>query len=197
YHSPERVGYFSLLYGSVNGKRQQSYPLTEMPQVLEELDSSIDTWMSQAEFFRPNRRVVNLSRIGLLFVDLDVHTLSNLRNKTPEGLTWALYQYCQQEGIPPPSLVLFSGRGLYGKWLLTDPLPRQALPRWNACQRELVSRLNEFGADTAAKDASRVLRVVNTVNSRSGEHVRVLHVHGGTASPLRYKFEELCDALLP
>ncbi|NYZ70273.1 helix-turn-helix domain-containing protein, partial [Endozoicomonas sp. SM1973] len=26
---------------------------------------------------------------------------------------------------------------------------------------------------------------------------RVLHVHGGTASPLRYKFEELCDALLP
>ncbi|APP87428.1 hypothetical protein ABQZ99_021045 (plasmid) [Xanthomonas hortorum pv. vitians] len=32
-----------------------------------------DTWMTQAEFMRPNRRVVNLLRIGLLFADIDTY----------------------------------------------------------------------------------------------------------------------------
>ncbi|NYZ70404.1 replication protein, partial [Endozoicomonas sp. SM1973] len=123
--------------------------------------------------------------------------MPNLRDKSPEGLTWALIEFCQQEGLPPPSLVLFSGRGLYAKWILTTPVPRQALPRWNACQRELVNRLSEFGADTGAKDASRVLRIVNTVNSKSGERVRVVYVNGSMENPLRYNFEELCETLLP
>ena len=197
YHDVDRSGYFSLLFQRPNGKRQQSYQVEKMPQVLSSLGFSIDIWMSQAEFFRMNRRIVNLARVGLLFVDLDVHTLPNQRGKSPESLTWALIEFCRQEGLPPPSLVLFSGRGLYAKWLLTIPVPRQALPRWNACQRQLVNRLSEFGADMGAKDASRVLRVVNTVNSKSGERVRVVYVHGSMENPLRYNFEELCESLLP
>ena len=151
YHDVDRSGYFSLLFQKPNGKKQQSYRVEQMPQVLSALDYTIDTWMSQAEFFNACRRLVHLRSLGLLFVDLDVHTLSNLRDKSPEGLTWALIEYCRLEGIPPPSIVLFSGRGLYGKWLLDQPLTRQALPRWNACQRELVNRLKAFGADTGAK----------------------------------------------
>ena len=197
YHNIDRSGFFSLLYQRLNGKKQHSYPVETMAQVLSTLDYTIDTWMSQAEFFKACRRLVHLRSLGLLFVDLDTHTLPNLRDKTPEGLTWALIEFCRLEGLPPPSLVLFSGRGLYGKWLLDSPLPRQALPRWNACQRELVARLSEFGADTGAKDASRVLRVVNTVNSKSGERVRVVHVNGTMENPLRYSFEWLCETLLP
>ena len=49
--------------------------------------------------------------------------------------------HCQEEGIPCPSILVFSDRGLQAKWFLDAALPRQALPRWNACQRYLVDRL--------------------------------------------------------
>ncbi|PJE77750.1 hypothetical protein CI610_03321 [invertebrate metagenome] len=65
YHD-NRYGYFSLLYGSKTTKRQRSYRLTDMARVLPLVDRDRDTWMSQAEFIVPNRRVVNLARIGLL-----------------------------------------------------------------------------------------------------------------------------------
>jgi hypothetical protein len=94
--------------------------------------------------------------------------------------------------------VIFSGRGLQAKWLLDGTLPRQALPRWNACQRYLIDRLAGLGADPAAKDASRVLRLVNTVNSKSGEICRVIYVeHGPDGEPIRHNFEYLAETLLP
>ena len=106
--------------------------------------------------------------------------------------------FCQQEGIPTPSLLVFSGRGIQAKWLLEGAVPRPALPRWNACQRYLVDRLKEAGADVGAKDASRVLRLIETVNSKSGEVCRVVHVESGAdGQPVRYNFEYLAEVLLP
>ena len=199
YHSIERQGYFSLLIanGAGRSKRQESYRLGLMPQVLPRLDRTRDTWLSQAEFFMPNRRVVNLSRIGLLFADLDTYN-TPLKGLSPERQTDALQLCCNDEGIPPPSLVVFSGRGLQAKWLLKGTIPRQALPRWDACQRFLVERLASLGSDMAAKDASRVLRLVETVNSKSGEMCRVIHVNTGSdGEPIRYGFEYMTECLLP
>lgn len=199
YHSIERQGYFSLLVanGANSRKRQESYRLGLMPQVLSRLDRTHDTWLSQAEFFVPNRRVVNLSRIGLLFADLDTYR-TPLAALSPEQQVNALQLCCNDEGIPPPSLVVFSGRGLQAKWLLDGTIPRQALPRWDACQRILVERLANLGSDMAAKDASRVLRLVETVNSKSGEMCRVIHVNSGTdGEPIRYGFEYMTECLLP
>jgi hypothetical protein len=106
--------------------------------------------------------------------------------------------FCAEEGIPPPSMLIYSGRGIQAKWLLEGTIPRQALPRWNACQRYLVDRLEHVGADPMAKDASRVLRLVETVNSKSGEMCRVVHVQSGIdGQPVRYNFEYLAEALLP
>ena len=71
YHDPARAGFFSILVNDQGEKKQSSHRLIEMPTVLELIDKTRDTWMTQAEFIRPNRRVVNLARIGLLFADLD------------------------------------------------------------------------------------------------------------------------------
>ncbi len=197
YHDSSRPGFFALLVANGNTKRQNAYRLSEMPTVLNLLDKSRDTWLSQAEFMRPNRRVVNLLRIGLLFVDLDTYRMPWARGKTPEDLATFVTYFCQAEGIPHPSLMVYSGRGLQLKWLLDGTIPRQALPRWNACQRQLVDKLSELGADPAAKDASRVLRLVNTVNTKSGNKCRVVHVLEEQGKPLRYNFEYLCEMLLP
>ncbi len=198
YHDINRHGFFSLLVGSPTGKRQDSYRLSQMPVVLSMLDHGRDTWLSQAEFIRPNRRVVNLARIGLLFADLDTYRMPALSGRSPDQLAASVLYHCADEGVPTPSLLVFSGRGIQAKWFLDRPLPRQALPRWNACQRHLVDRLAALGADPAAKDASRVLRLVDTVNSKSGEVCRVAHVENGPdGQPVRYSFDYLAEMLLP
>ena len=198
YHDAARWGYFSLLTGQGSQRKQDSYKLAVMPTVLAMVDPTRDTWLSQAEFTVPNRRVVNLLRIGLLFADLDTYRTPWAANRTPEQLAAAVLHHCAEEGLPPPSLLIYSGRGIQAKWLLDGTIPRQALPRRNACQRYLIDRLASLGADPVAKDASRVLRLVNTVNTKSGNVCRVVHVEPGPdGDPVRYGFEFMAEALLP
>ena len=198
FHDSERNGFFSILV-DVNGiKRQSAHRLGDMPTVLGLIDPNRDTWLSQAEFFQPNRRIVNLARIGLLFADLDTYRTDWAAGRSPEQLADSVLYFCHQEGIPTPSLLVFSGRGIQAKWLLEGAVPRSALPRWNACQRYLVDRLKVAGADVGAKDASRVLRLIDTVNTKSGEICRVVHVESGAdGQPVRYNFEYLAEVLLP
>jgi len=193
-------GFFSLLFGaeSVRGKKtQRSYPLSEMAQVLSLVDYTRDTWISQAEFTVPNRRVVNLARVSLLFVDLDTYKSDLMKHRSTQEQIQTLHFWCADNGIPLPSLVVFSGRGLQAKWFLESALPRAALPRWNACQKALVTALEPLGADRAARDASRVLRLVESIHSKSGERVEVVDVQGSAASPNRHDFEQLAEQLLP
>lgn len=198
FHDTERNGFFSILVDVNGNKRQSAHRLGDMPKVLGLIDPNRDTWLSQAEFFQPNRRIVNLARIGLLFADLDTYRTDWALGRSPEQLADSVLYFCHQEGIPTPSLLVFSGRGIQAKWLLESAVPRPALPRWNACQRYLVDRLKEAGADVGAKDASRVLRLIDTVNTKSGEVCRVVHVESGAdGQPVRYNFEYLAEVLLP
>ncbi len=205
YHRAGDRGFFTLLWAdsaAAPGNRQpvlkiqRAYRLDALPQVIEAIDPERDTWISQAEFGQPNRRIVHLLRLGLCFVDLDTYK-TPWRDTPPESLLRRFLGYCGDEGLPHPSLVVYSGRGLQAKWLLERPLPRAALPRWNAVQKELVARLEPFGADPGARDASRVLRLVDTVNTRSGERVRVLWVQWHAGEVRQYGFELLAETLLP
>lgn len=196
YHPENSGGFFSLLFQAPSKKIQRTFKVADMAKVLNLTDYSRDTWISQGEFFRPNRRVVNLARISLLFSDLDTYKVDGMRDLPIDAQIQRLHFVCSEEGIPPPSLVVFSGRGLQAKWLLDTPLPRAALPRWNACQRALQSSLKHIGADAQAKDASRVLRLVDSLHSKAYQIVRVVDVHGSIDDPARYNFDALADALL-
>jgi hypothetical protein len=181
---------------SLKLKIQHSYRLSDMPQVIEALDPNRDTWISQAEFFRPNRRVVYLLRLNLCFVDLDTYK-TPWKVYKPDVMASVIRGFCQDEDIPEPSLILYSGRGLQVKWLFEKPLPRAALPRWNAIQKQLVASLERFGADPGARDASRLLRLVDTINTRSGERVRVLWVNDREGEVSHYGFDYLAESILP
>jgi hypothetical protein len=93
--------------------------------------------------------------------------------------------------MPEPTLAIGSGRGLYLLWL-HSVLPRSALPRWTACQRKLWEVLKGLGADRAAIDAARVLRVVGTLHKETGVMVETLAPLGKVAN-----FEELASKILP
>ena len=196
-----RPGFFSLLVKPAASKpKQSSYRVDVLPQVLAALDPNLDSYISQATFLEPNRRLVNLCHLPLCFVDLDAYK-TEYASDDPAGLSLAVRQHLADIGIPPASMVIHSGRGLYLKWLLKSPLPQTALPRWNAVQRELVNKLSDFGADPNAKDASRVLRLVSTCNTKQLDpdlrKVRVLWVEEEDGDPLLHDFEQLADAVLP
>lgn len=175
---------------------QNSYPLHLLPEVVTALNPTLDSYISQAEFTKPNRRAVNLWRTGVLFVDLDTYH-TDWRDLPPERIRDAILHECELEGWPNPSVILVSGRGLYLKWFHT-PIPRQALPRWAAIERRLVQLFASFGADPAAKDISRVLRIVGTTNTKSGQTVRVLHVEfGEDGKPIQYDLDYLAEWFLP
>jgi hypothetical protein len=93
-----------------------------------------------------------------------------------------------------PSTVVFSGRGLQVKWLLEQEVEGYQLLRWRACQFALATKLKVMMADFGALDPSRVLRLVGTTHSKSGEMVRVLY--GDPSTPVRYDFGELSEQLL-
>lgn len=197
YHDHTQFGTFAILRKDHHGRvSQRTYPLRELAQVIESLDTSCDTWISQAEFSRFNRRVVNLLRTGVLFCDLDFYNTPFVQYDA-DAMASAVLMRCADEGIPEPSIILSSGKGLQLKWLLTKPVPAQALPRWNAVQKHLGELLVDMGADACARDASRVLRLVGTVNSKNGEIARVIHVSGSVTDPQRHSFDQMAALVLP
>ena len=198
YLDPSRPGFFCTLT-KIDGRiRQKSHRLSDMPEVIGSLDPDFDTWCTQGEFFKRIRQLTALARLDLQFIDLDTYRIPHLCGRSPDDLVGATLQFCGDEGLLAPSALIFSGRGLQAKWFLERPVPKWTLPRWNAVQRQLVDRLAPLGADPQARDASRVLRLVNTVNSKSGEICRVVHVTPGLdGKPIRYNFEQMAEELLP
>lgn len=72
------------------------------------------------------------------------------------------------------------------------PVPYQALPLWQAVENKFFEELESVGADPAAKDASRVLRIAGTVNSKNGERVMAILI-----SPDKYELRKLQKDFLP
>jgi hypothetical protein len=199
YHSTDRHGYFSIFYdtGKVTSsgyrkKRQESYLLRDMPEVLRGLGGSQDMYLSQSEFKKPNRQTVNFLRAGLSHVDLDYYKIQGLSFRSPQQVLNHVFKLLEAAQIPAPNLAVDSGRGLQLKWIYNSPIPDRALPRWQLVQDYLVQMLRPLGADPAARDASRVLRLAGTFNAKSRTMVQVIH-----EAPVTYSFDEIANSLLP
>jgi len=200
YHRPDNYGFTAILrkVDSVlaNGirmpvKKQRSYRLSELPEVLKLIETNNDVWIAQNEFIKTDRKKINLGRITSCYVDLDFYKL-NHSWRSPEHAAHDLLEHLTKYHIPLPSLIIDSGRGLQVKWVL-EPLPARAFPRWELVQKSLAEHLLSFGADMRALDVSRVLRLVGTTNTRSGRIVKV--IYADTVRPL--EFDTLADAVLP
>lgn len=196
YHDVSEASYIALLARQTDGgMRQKTFRAALLDKVIQAAPRDRDSYLSQAQFMRPNRRAVNLYSLPLLFCDLD--PLSR-RHIPPEEWQRVVLMVCKDEGIPAPSLIVYSGRGVHLKWILDRPLPRAALPRWNLAQRLLGERFQHIGADPQARDASRVLRLEHTVNTKTGQRCEVIWVNQDSDGlPLRYAFDVLFDEVAP
>lgn len=92
----------------------------------------------------------NLEQIPALWIDYDRKGMSvrNFREKLE------LFRF-------RPSIIMETGGGSHIYWLLRRPATKEDIPRVEAILKAMASHL---GADLAATDASRILRVPGTLN---------------------------------
>lgn len=142
-----------------------------------------DVFITPNEFFRW-RLIKNVAALNALYIDIDCHKGEDIMARVG-----AAERALQFAGIPEPNAIIYTGRGAHFYWLL-NRTHGAALPRWQACQRRLIQITQ---ADRMCADATRVLRVVGTRNSKADNTlVRADPIH-----PTPYDFDWLHDQIMP
>ncbi|NUB25780.1 hypothetical protein GAY30_12885 [Azospirillum brasilense] len=170
--------------------QERSIPIADLGGAVQEFAGRPEVFISQNRFWGVRRVVAQLAELNALFVDLDYYK-GRYANLSPDQLLFATRMALDDENLPAPSLAVSTGRGLALVWRHTAA-PRAALPRWRACQKVLGATLAPFGADPAATDAARVLRLIGTINAKSGSPVEAITDFGDT-----WDFDTLADEILP
>lgn len=179
-------GFITLASKNNGNYKQWHYKTEDIENNEEEIIESINSYISQNTFYRPQRRIENIKELKALYIDLDVYNTKY----TKEGVIYFLENDLYGI-IPRPNLIIDSGRGLYYV-ILIEAVPSMALPLWYAVQRFLYDNLKEYGADVKALDPTRILRIPGTVNSKSNSTVRILDYYD-----YNYTLREIQDNYLP
>ena len=142
-----------------NGYSQWHYKYLE----LKETDlTGENIYITLNTFYKPCRRLECIKELNCVYIDLDYYKIKYTR----EQIIMNLEENYFNKIIPTTNYILDSGRGLALIWLI-NKVPSNALPLWKAVQEYLYNQLKEFGADRQALDATRILRVPGSINSKS------------------------------
>ena len=141
----------------------------KVQELLQQSFGNENTYISMNTFFNTYRRTEYIKELKALYIDLDVHKIGLSKEKVLMNLD---DNYINTK-VPRPNMVIDSGRGLYLIWLINS-VPSQALPLWKAVEDFLYNELKELGADRQALDATRILRVPGSINSKSNTIVKIL-----------------------
>jgi hypothetical protein len=166
-----------------------------------------ETWVRRSE--------QHLKRLQVLWADLDYYRNPALAKAEPETVKAMVFAALDGAGLPRPSMVFDSGRGIRLDWL-HNPIPEAALPRWKATMRNLLglagpvrkgrppaelSLLRDrqrmwkpFGRDTNACDGARYFRLAGTRNEKEGGRVVRLMWPASWDAVERHDFEALATA---
>ncbi|MDU6474407.1 DNA-binding response regulator [Intestinibacter bartlettii] len=173
----EKVEYIDKVHGNSkgwitrscideNGYSQWHYKYAE----LKETDlKGENIYITLNTFFKPYRRLECIKELNALFIDLDYYKTKF----TKEQIIMNLEENYFNKIIPATNYILDSGRGLALVWLI-NKVPSKALPLWKAIEEYLYNQLKEFGADRQALDATRILRVPGSINSKSKTVVSII-----------------------
>lgn len=170
---PQDHGFFTVAALGPNGKwKQDHFHTSTLDAVASSLRGNSDTYISQASFVSKLRRSSNMKAVRSVYVDLDIYNVPGLDSQ--QVAAEKVEERARELGIPAPSYIASSGRGLYAKWVFDSPINAGLLPSWKLMQRKLVSAYLPIGADPKVIDPARVLRLQETINSKNGGEVRLL-----------------------
>ena len=120
-------------------------------------------------FYKTYRRIECIKELNALFIDLDTYKTGF----TKDQILMNLNENHFKQSMPIPNFIIDSGRGLYLIWLIKK-VPSMALPLWKAVEEYFYKTLKEFGADRQALDATRILRVPGSFNSKTHTEVKII-----------------------
>jgi hypothetical protein len=141
------------------------------------------------------RRADGARYLTACFADLDCHALGI----TPGQAVGAVIDAQIAKTIPPVSMLLYSGRGVWCYWFVAsgDGLVK-AFPDetclWVKIQHAIGGKLAALGADANARDVARVCRIAGSVNSKSSSHVAYYLGGGANGKRFVYSLSELAAA---
>ncbi len=145
-----------------------------------------DVYISQNTFNNRSRRLTHLKELKALYIDIDCYKVNLSKEAVKYFLENDLYGQ-----IPVPNMLIDSGRGLYYIIFLENTIAEE-LPKWQLVERYLFEKLKDLGADNKALDATRVLRVVGSTNSKNNELVKVIDTYD-----YQYTLDEIIENYIP
>lgn len=136
------------------------------------------------------RTVSGVTQLTCLWVDFDYY---NTDHGDLDVADFAQLVASENPWLPAPTMVMDSGKGCWMFWQFKRPMkmpsPYDWLAQWQVCQDFLVSQLKAYGADPACSDAARVVRLTETINSKTGR------VAQAWKTKAKYEFKSLKQAI--
>lgn len=145
-----------------------------------------DVYISQNTFNNRSRRLTHLKELKALYIDIDCYKVNLSKDAVKYFMENDLYGQ-----IPVPNMLVDSGRGLYYIIFLENTVAED-LPKWQLIEKYLYEKLKDLGADNKALDATRVLRVVGSTNSKNNELVKVIDTYD-----YQYTLDEIIENYIP
>ena len=136
------------------------------------------------------RTVSSVTQLTCLWVDFDYY---NTEHGDLNVADFAQMVCDENPWLPEPTTVMDSGKGCWMFWQFRRPMkmpsPYDWLAQWQTCQDFIVSQLVPYGADPKCCDAARVVRLAETINSKTGKTAQAWKTKS------RYEFKDLKQAL--
>lgn len=147
--------------------------LNFIKEITQEFSGEENVYITPNTIYVPFRRVENIRQFRALFLDFD-----NV-GEDKHYISYNIFELAAQNVIPMPTMIVDSGRGLHVYWRIKNA-PYGALYSWQEIEDMLYHRLKHLGADRQATDATRLLRLPNTINSKSNSECNVLWIDDKT-----------------
>ncbi|MDJ8959868.1 DNA-binding response regulator [Clostridium perfringens] len=128
-----------------------------------------DVYYTPNSNFNGKRGVENLKQLRALYLDFDIHNKSLNEKEMRSEINFIIAEVwliADKGVIPRPTKAIVTGRGVHVYWDL-EPSSYGALATWQELEDYLYQNLKHLGADKKATDASRLMRLINTINSKS------------------------------
>ena len=181
-------GMFATLQKTQKGMFQKFYHMKQMPFIYENKQNLDDFYITQSVFDGKSRKKINLKYFNHAWVDIDYYNVPVLLGLSKDQVVGQIIDFIRDEAIPFPTSIIDSGKGIYLKWAFSSYIQKQAGRKLEALNKALIKKFSHFGADPVAFDVSRVLRVVGSINTKTGTAVRIIH-----QTSEFHDFEMFCD----
>ena len=149
--------------------------LSKLKETLTDLKDVVDVYATVNQFTF-TRKLENLIYTTMFYSDLDIYH-TGFKDISKEDFIEKVLNYCFENKIPEPNLMIYSGNGFYLKWLFSEKCNKYefTLDKYKIAQKAINQLFQFLGADSKALDASRVLRLPGSINSKTGKKCEVIY----------------------